>query len=819
MSPDDSQPRPAADRRPDRHEPGGVPGGGPRGGRPDRGLPRGRRVVRGLPAHRARVHRAQLRRRTRPRRRSRSTRSSPTSSAWSCPTPRTGSTRGSSPTSRRRRPAPGILGELLTAALGQNPMLWRTSPIGTELEGVVVRWLREALGLPDAFDGLLTDTASTSTLIAHRRRRARRPGSRRRRRASPARDGLRPAARLRLRRGAQLDREGVHDARAGAGGAGEDPHQRPLRDGRRRPASRDRRRTAPPGRTPDRDRGDRRHHVVDLGRPGAPPSPTSPSARASGSTSTAPTPAWSRCCPDRRAPFAGWERADSIVVNPHKWLFTPLDASLLLSRRMDQLRAAFSLVPEYLRTLDRVNPVLDYNEYQPQLGRRMRALKLWMQLRWFGLEGLRRRIRLPPRAWPSEFAGLGRRRPGLGAAGAGAVLHGLLPLPAGARSRAARTSPTSTRASTSSTPRLMDAVNRTGEVFLSHTRLARPVHDPDGHRQPAHGAAPRRARVGAASRRGRQARVAAGSHPPSQGGDRMSEPGRGPVLLPDPVGRPRRVRRAVPQEPLADPARADGRGPLHRASGWRRRASTATGLAGWDVMVSITYRDWAADPGAQRRRDRHAASTRTRRRSRPRSDAASSCSRRTGTWCSRSSRSVRREPLDERARLAAGRRGRCASVAGASERRLDRPCSHRRSTGTRPGRDGRARAMRERRVARGHRDVTGVRRWSAGRRAPGWPAHRVRAARYDASGASMTPSTATDVQDDRRRDPQRLEREPAGEHERRSRRAARRCTSGLATRRSSRRHVLDDPDEPVPVSRPRPRVPELIGGVGPHRPR
>ncbi len=62
--------------------------------------------------------------------------------------------------------SPGILGELLTAALGQNPMLWRTSPIGTELESVVVRWLREALGLPDAFDGLLTDTASTSTLIA-----------------------------------------------------------------------------------------------------------------------------------------------------------------------------------------------------------------------------------------------------------------------------------------------------------------------------------------------------------------------------------------------------------------------------------------------------------------------------------------------------------------------------------------------------------------------------------------------------------------------------------------------------------------------------
>src|SRR4029079_12780151 len=61
---------------------------------------------------------------------------------------------------------PGILGELLTAALGQNPMLWRTSPVGTELEGVVVGWLRQSRGRPAAFDGLITDTASTSTLIA-----------------------------------------------------------------------------------------------------------------------------------------------------------------------------------------------------------------------------------------------------------------------------------------------------------------------------------------------------------------------------------------------------------------------------------------------------------------------------------------------------------------------------------------------------------------------------------------------------------------------------------------------------------------------------
>ena len=173
--------------------------------------------------------------------------------------------------------------------------------------------------------------------------------------------------------------------------------------------------------------------------------------------------------PDRRGPFAGWERADSIVINPHKWLFTPLDASLLLSRRMDQLRAAFSLVPEYLRTLDRANPVLDYNEYQPQLGRRMRALKLWMQLRWFGLDGLRRRIAYHLEL-AERFAGWVDADPDWERLAPVAVLHGLLPPPAGAPRRPRGRAGVRADLDDLNT-RLMDAVNRTGEVFLSHTRL------------------------------------------------------------------------------------------------------------------------------------------------------------------------------------------------------------------------------------------------------------------------------------------------------------------------------------------------------------
>jgi aromatic-L-amino-acid decarboxylase len=173
--------------------------------------------------------------------------------------------------------------------------------------------------------------------------------------------------------------------------------------------------------------------------------------------------------PERRAPFAGWERADSIVVNPHKWLFTPLDASLLLSRRMDQLRAAFSLVPEYLRTLDRANPVLDYNEYQPQLGRRMRALKLWMQLRWFGLEGIRRRIgyHLDQAARFADWVDADPDWERLAPAPFSTVCFRYRP----ARLGGLADDPTARAWLDTTNTALMDAVNRSGEVFLSHTRL------------------------------------------------------------------------------------------------------------------------------------------------------------------------------------------------------------------------------------------------------------------------------------------------------------------------------------------------------------
>ncbi len=355
----------------------------------------------------------------------------------------------------------GILGEMLTAAIGSNAMLWRTSPVATELEVVVVGWLRQALGLSEAFDGLLTDTASTSSLIAL-------AAAREAAGLDTAAQGLAdwtsvgpPRVYASAEAHSSIDKACMT---LGLGRAGlvrvpvNDRYELRVEELERAIAS-------------DRDAGRRPIAIVAT-------------VGTTSSTSVDPVAAiadvaegeglWlhvdaayagaSAILPERRGPFDGWERADSLVVNPHKWLFTPLDASLFLTRRMDAARAAFSMSPEYLRTLDRATPVRDYNEYQPQLGRRFRALKLWMQLRWFGLEGLRRRIRNHLEL-ASTFAGwLDAEQDWERLAPVPFATVCFRHVPAAMRDDA--------RAVDEHNAQLMDAVNRTGEIFLSHTRLS-----------------------------------------------------------------------------------------------------------------------------------------------------------------------------------------------------------------------------------------------------------------------------------------------------------------------------------------------------------
>ena len=347
----------------------------------------------------------------------------------------------------------GIIGEMLTAALGQNAMLWRTSPIATELEGVVVGWLRRAIGLPEAFDGLITDTASTSSLIALAGAReaasaggASDVGSMRVYASAEAHSSIEKACMtLGLGRRAlvkiptnecfELRADELAAAIARDRAAGLRPIAIVATVGTTSSTSVD-----PVAAVADIAAAEDLWLHVDAAYAGA-----------------------VAICPELRAPFDGWERADSVVVNPHKWLFTPLDASVLLTRRMETLRAAFSLVPEYLRTLDRETPVRDYNEYTPQLGRRFRALKLWMLLRWFGLEGLRRRIR-------HHLELTARFTEALDAA---PDWERLAPVPFSTvcfRYRPARLAGNEAALDAANVA-IMDAVNRSGEVFLSHTRL------------------------------------------------------------------------------------------------------------------------------------------------------------------------------------------------------------------------------------------------------------------------------------------------------------------------------------------------------------
>jgi aromatic-L-amino-acid decarboxylase len=361
--------------------------------------------------------------------------------------------------------SPGILGEMLTAALGQNPMLWRTSPIGTELEGVVVDWLRLALGLPEGFDGLLTDTASTSSLIAL-------AAARQAAGIDAAAEGLTGRHVPALRVYASTEAHSSIEKACMTLGLGRSSLVRIDTD--------DEYALIP---------SELQAAIAHDRAAGRTPLAVVATVGTTSSTAIDPVPSiveivrreglWlhvdaayagaAALVPARRWAFAGWEHADSIVVNPHKWFFTPLDASLLLTRRMEVLRDAFSLVPEYLRTLDRAAPVRDYNEYTPQLGRRFRALKLWFQIRYFGIEGLRRRI--------DAHVGLAQDLARWVEADPDFEL--LAPVPFS--TVCFRYRPTSLarhedhpafhKRLDDLNARLMDAVNRSGEVFLSHTRL------------------------------------------------------------------------------------------------------------------------------------------------------------------------------------------------------------------------------------------------------------------------------------------------------------------------------------------------------------
>ncbi len=351
--------------------------------------------------------------------------------------------------------APGIVGETLAAALNVNAMLWRTSPAATELEERCCDWVRRLVGLPDEFTGHINDTASMSSLLALAVARHRVDGAIRE-------QGL--AGRDDLGRLVLYSSDQAHSSIAkavmalGVGNA----------NLRRVPSDEQFRMKAPALATAVAE--DRASGLVPFAAVATVGTTSTSSADPVAEIAEicerarlwlhvdAAYAGGAAICDGYRELFRGWERADSIVLNPHKWLFTPVDCSLLYVRDTDELKATFSLVPEYLKSGDPA--ATNLMDYGVQLGRRFRALKLWMVIRAFGAEGLRERIRF--------HCGLAKR---LASWIEDDPLFELAaPVPFSLVCFRARLGSDESERNLLN-EKLLERVNREGPVLLSHTRL------------------------------------------------------------------------------------------------------------------------------------------------------------------------------------------------------------------------------------------------------------------------------------------------------------------------------------------------------------
>lgn len=349
---------------------------------------------------------------------------------------------------------PGILGEMLAAALNVNAMVWRSSPAATELEEVATDWLRQLVGLPEGFEGTINDTASSSVMYA----------------LAAAREVAYPESHstglFGLARGRVYASEHAHSSiEKGVLALGFG------REGYRAIPSDDAFRMRP-----DALRAALEEDAAAGIRPVAVVATTGTTSTTSVDPVGAIAPlarefgAWlhvdaayggpAAIVPELRPLLAGWEQADSVVVNPHKWLFTPVDCSVLFCRRPRELVRAFSIVPEYLRSAE-TGRARDLMDYGVALGRRFRSLKLWFVLRYFGRDGIVANLR--------EHVRLARAFAGWVEASEGWELSAPVPFalvcfrfaPAGAAPEEAD----------ALNQRILDRVNASGEAFLTHTRL------------------------------------------------------------------------------------------------------------------------------------------------------------------------------------------------------------------------------------------------------------------------------------------------------------------------------------------------------------
>jgi aromatic-L-amino-acid/L-tryptophan decarboxylase len=353
---------------------------------------------------------------------------------------------------------PGVLAEMLAAGLNVQAMLWRTSPAATELEEVAVGWLRDLMHLPPAFDGVIYDTASVAVLHA----------------LAAAREAALPDVRTKGLVGrADLPRVRVYLSAHTHSSADKSAILLGLGQGAITHIPCDASHAMRVDLLRDAIAADRSAGILPLAVVATigttsstaidPVVPIADVCEAEGiwlhvdaayAGVMAMVPAW-------REVFAGAERADTLVVNPHKWLFTPFDCSILYCRRMDVLRQAFSLVAEYLKTTESA-PVKNLMDTGIQLGRRFRALKLWMVLRYFGAAGIRARLEAHVAlaralaSWIDQTPGWERMAP---------VPFSVVCFRCHPEGVDDETQLEQLNAA------ILDAVNASGEAFLSHTKL------------------------------------------------------------------------------------------------------------------------------------------------------------------------------------------------------------------------------------------------------------------------------------------------------------------------------------------------------------
>ena len=342
-------------------------------------------------------------------------------------------------------PAPSILAEMLSATLNTNGLHWKTSPAVAELEKVTLAWLRQWIGLPENWFGIIYDTASVSSLHA----------------IAAAREMVDPEAHTRGTRGdlvlyASDQSHSSIDKAAITLGIGQSNIRKIPSDSNFRLIP-----------------GELEKAIQQDIAAGKRPFCVVATVGTTSSTSIDPVPAmadiaerysvWLHVDAAYAGPAAilpechylmdGVERAHSLVLNPHKWMFVTVDLSVLYTSRPDILRQAFSLVPEYLRTAEHPRAI-NLMDYGVPLGRRFRPLKLWFVMRYFGREGIQRMLRAHIQ-WAQEFAAMVERD---------SRFERVAPAPLSVVCFRYKGSDDDNR-------RIVEQVNESGKAYISHTVL------------------------------------------------------------------------------------------------------------------------------------------------------------------------------------------------------------------------------------------------------------------------------------------------------------------------------------------------------------